>query len=170
MPRVTNIPTIETERLILRPLCMDDWPGYLDLMRSSRARYMGGPYSVEAAWGCFCHDMALWALEGHGALAVDDRLTGGTVGEVVINAGPLFPERELGWLVYAEAEGKGYACEAAAALRDWAFAVRGLETLVSYIDPRNARSIKLAERLGAELDGDAPRQDPRDVVYRHPRS
>ncbi len=44
-----------------------------------------------------------------------------------------------------------------------------LRTLVSYIDPRNERSIRLAERLGARLDPRAaqPEDDP-CLVFRHP--
>jgi RimJ/RimL family protein N-acetyltransferase len=38
---------------------------------------------------------------------------------------------------------------------------------VSYIDPGNARSIRLAERLGARLDRSAAKSDPEDLVYRH---
>ncbi len=53
------------------------------------------------------------------------------------------------------------------ALRDWAFQDRKLKTLVSYIDPDNARSIRLAERLGATIDDHARKQDPDDLVYRH---
>jgi RimJ/RimL family protein N-acetyltransferase len=47
-----------------------------------------------------------------------------------------------------------------------------LDNLVSYIHPDNYRSAAVAERLGATLDLDAPRQDPGDLVYRHrsPRS
>ena len=166
---MTEIPTIETGRIRLRAIGMADWPAYCDLLRSDRSVHMGGPYSTEGAWGTFCHDVALWSLEGHGALMIDDRRTGACVGSVGINAGPLFPEREIGWFVYPEAEGRGYATEAAAALRDWALAERGLETLVSYIDPANGRSIRVAERLGARLDGEAPRKAPKDLVYRHPR-
>lgn len=167
---MTAIPTIETERLFLRPLVMEDWPEYAGLMLSARAVYMGGPFSTAAAWGMFCHDMAQWALMGHGALMIEDRGTGLCLGQVGINHGPLFPEHELGWHVYPHAEGKGYAHEAAKALRDWAFRVRGLETLVSYIHPDNIRSRRLAERLGATLDAQAPRQDPTDLVFRHPGS
>ncbi|SMF05199.1 Protein N-acetyltransferase, RimJ/RimL family [Xaviernesmea oryzae] len=165
---MSEIPTIETERLLLRPQRMEDWPRYAELMLSDRALYMGGPHSLHAAWGMFCHDIAQWALMGHGALMMEHRETGLCLGQVGINAGPLFPEHELGWLVYPEAEGKGYAYEAAKALRDWAFDVRGLKTLVSYIHPDNIRSRRLAERLGAELDISAPREDPADLVYRHP--
>ncbi len=165
---MTTIPTLETERLSLRPPRIKDWPAYAELMRSDRSVYMGGPFSTNVAWGMFCHDIAQWALMEHGALMIEDRNTGSCLGQVGINHGPLFPEHELGWVVYANAEGKGYAYEAAKALRHWAFEIRGLKTLVSYIDAENSRSRRLAERLGAEVDAEAPRQDPTDLVYRHP--
>lgn len=161
------IPTLTTERLILRPPVFADFPAYEALWASSRSRYMGGPYNSFAAWGLFCHDIACWELFGHGALMIDLRETGDCVGQVGINHGPLFPEKELGWLLYEGHEGRGYALEAARALRDWAFAERGLPTLVSYCDPANARSIAVAERLGAVRDEMAARQDPEDVVFRH---
>lgn len=173
MPRSTlpsNVPpTIRTDRLILRAPVAADFSDYADFLASERARYMGGPYDRRGAWGLFCHDVAQWALFGHGALMID--LPGRTcIGQVGINHGPLFPEKELGWLIYAGHEGQGYASEAAAALRDWAFERLGLETLVSYVDPRNRRSIAVAERLGARLDANADRTDPDDLVYRHARS
>jgi RimJ/RimL family protein N-acetyltransferase len=115
----------------------------------------------------FCHDVALWQLFGHGALTMELSETGECVGQVGINHGPLFPEKELGWFVYAEYERKGYATEAALALRDWAFATLKLPSLVSYIAPGNAASVAVAERLGARLDPAAPRTDPADLVYRH---
>lgn len=164
---MTDIPTLMTDRLVLRPPVFADFPAYEALLASPRSVHMGGPYNSFAAWGLFCHDIALWHLFGHGALMIDLRSTGECVGQVGINHGPLFPEKELGWLLYPGHEGHGYAGEAARALRDWAFAVRGLPTLVSYVDPANARSIAVAERLGATLDALAPRQDPEDLVYRH---
>jgi RimJ/RimL family protein N-acetyltransferase len=85
---------------------------------------------------------------------------------VDISLGPRFPERELGWILFDGAEGRGIATEAASALRDWA-AARGWTGLVSYIDPANHRSIALAQRLGARLDPHAVPQDPGDLVYRH---
>jgi RimJ/RimL family protein N-acetyltransferase len=162
------IPTLTTTRLILRPPVFADFPAMEKLLTSERAKYMGGPYDSFAAWGLFCHDVACWHLFGHGALMIDLRLTGECVGQVGINHGPLFPEKELGWLLFEGHEGHGYAVEAAVALRDWAFAERGLPTLVSYIGPANMASIAVAERLGAVRDADAPRQDPEDLVYRHP--
>ena len=163
------VPTLATERLILRPPVEADFPAYAALWASNRATHMGGPYDTAAAWGLFCHDIALWHLFGHGALMIDLADTGECVGQVGINHGPLFPEKELGWLLYAGFEGNGYALEASLALRHWAFSVRQLPTLVSYIDPFNARSIALAERMDAVRDPHAQRQDPEDLVFRHMR-
>ena len=162
-------PTLTTERLTLRPMRAGDFPAYAALMASPRAAYMGGPYDTAAAWGLFCHDAGCWALFGHGALMMDLRGTGDTVGQVGLNAGPLFPETELGWFVYDGHEGQGYATEGATALRDWAFAHLPIDTLVSYTDPANTASKAVALRLGAFPDDTAPRQDPEDCVFRHHR-
>ena len=158
-------PILKTERLVLRAPRMTDFEDYSALMQSERAVHMGGPFDREGAWYAFCHDTAQWLLMGHGALMVE--ADGQTVGQVAINFGPLFPEHELGWLVYAGAEGKGYALEAAQCLKDWGRETLGLPSLVSYVDHNNHRSRRLAERLGAVLDADAARPDPDDLVYRH---
>lgn len=160
-------PELETDRLVLREPIVRDWPGFEALLVSDRAGFMGGPYTKPTAWGVFCHGIALWRLYGYGSLTLEHHETGAYLGQVEINHGPLFPEAELGWQVTAEAEGHGYAFEAANALRDWAFRVRRLPSLVSYIDPENTRSIRLAERLGGRIDPEAPKQDPEDLVYRH---
>jgi len=164
-------PTLRTERLILRPMRLADYPAYRAMMMSERAKYVGGPHDGTTAWLCFCHDVACWTLFGHGALMIEVLATGETVGQVGVNGGPLFPEKELGWLIYEGFEGRGYVTEAAAAMRDWAFGALGVESLVSYIDPGNERSMAVAERIGAARDAEAATQDgdPDDVVYRHRR-
>jgi len=164
-------PTLRTARLTLRPMREADFPAYLELMSSPRSVYMGGPYDERGAWGAFCHDIACWTLYGHGGLMIELTATGETVGQVGINGGPLFPEKELGWLIYEGYEGRGYVTEAAAAMRDWAFGALGVHSLVSYMDPANLRSAAVAERLGARRDTAATTQvqDPGDLVYRHYR-
>jgi RimJ/RimL family protein N-acetyltransferase len=160
-------PIIETDRLLLREPVLGDWPCFMKVMTSDRAKHMGGPFSIASAWGVFCHGIALWQLFGVGNLSIELRETKQCIGQIEINQGPRFPEPELGWQLDSEAEGRGYAFEAALAMRDWAYQVRRLETLVSYIGPDNARSIRLAERLGAILDAHARPQDQGDLVYRH---
>ena len=162
-------PVLHTQRLTLRAPVMADFPAYAAFWASDRTAYMGGPRDAAGAWFWFCHDVAQWALLGHGALMADLTASGETVGQVGLNGGPKFPETELGWQVYHGHEGQGYATEAAGALRDWAFASLPVPSLVSYIDADNAASIRVAQRLGAALDAAAPRPDPEDLVWRHAR-
>lgn len=155
---MATIPTLTTSRLILRPIEKGDWDAYRRFMATDRARHMGGPFARTVAWGMFCADHAQWSLLGCGALMIAHHDSGKCLGQVGINHGPLFPERELGWMVYPKTEGNSFAFEAATALSDWARQTRKFETLVSYIDPGNLRSIRLAERLGATQDPRAARQ------------
>lgn len=146
---------------------MADYPAFEALMASPRALHMGGPFDQRGAWGMFCHGRALWDFYGHGSLMIDLVDSGTCIGEIGINDGPLFPEKELGWLLYDGHEGRGYATEAAAAMRDWAFDMLKLKTLVSYVDGTNHASVRVAERLGGVRDAAAARQDPEDIVFRY---
>ncbi len=78
-----------------------------------------------------------------------------------------WPEAELAWVIWPDAQGHGYALEATHAARSYFFR-SGWDGAVSYIDPKNLDSIRLAERLGATKDKEAPSIDGNDVVYRHP--
>ena len=171
-PSLAHTPRIETERLVLRAPARQDWPLFNAFLASPRAEFIrSAGYDETLAWRAFCHVVGMWVLRGFGSFIFtrkgDDTALGMT--------GPWFPidwpEREIGWTVWSpEAEGKGYAFEAAAAARDHAFRDLGWDTAVSYIDPDNLRSIALAERLGAVRDDAAahPGDDP-CLVYRHPR-
>ena len=148
------IPTLHTPRLTLRTPQMADFPAYRGFVTSARARFMGGPHDAAKAWDWFCNDTAQWQLLNLGGLIIT--LNQQPIGQVAVCHGPIFPEPELGWFLFDAAdEGQGYASEAAAALRDWALGARGLQTVVSYIDPGNTASIALARRLGGQPDAHA---------------
>jgi RimJ/RimL family protein N-acetyltransferase len=163
------IPTLTTERLVLRPPRVADFDAFTSHYMSPRSSYEGGPHSREGAWKEFAAAAAGWMLRGYGPLSVTETGSGEYLGEVGIYHLATYPAPEIGWMVLPGAEGRGIAAEAARALRDWAYAEKGWTTLVSYIDPENARSIRLAERLGAHLDPEAPHpEDDPCLVYRHP--
>ncbi len=168
---MTLAPVIETARLTLRPHRAEDFDAYATLFASDRARFMGRLDRREA-WYSFCSDVAQWALLGFGAWAIDERESGACAGQVGLQKPDHFPEIELGWHLYPDFDGKGYATEAARAARDWAYGSGGLGGLVSYIDPQNAPSLALAKRLGCAHDPDAPLPDgesPDETqVWRHP--
>ena len=166
---MTTAPVITTARLRLRGHTLADLEQLCDLFETDRAVHMGGPVPRMHAWRWLASEVAMWDLMGHGAWGIETA-EGAFIGQVGILKPPHFPEVELGWTLLEQAEGKGYAFEAAMAAMHWAWE-QGFETLVSYIGPANTRSIALAKRLGAEHDAGAalPHGETADetVVYRH---
>lgn len=72
---------------------------------------------------------------------------------------------ELGWTLGAEHRGRGYATEAALAVRRW----YGASCLVSLIAPDNVPSQRVAERLGARPERTVVLADATTaVVWVHP--
>ncbi len=161
---------IRTERLVLRKLAATDWPTFSLYASSDRSAPSGGPYQIGKAWRTFAVWIGHWELRGYGLLAFEhakhpDKAIG--------FAGPFFPpdapEPEIGWQIWdPDYEGKGYAYEAARAARQWARETHGIRRPVSYIWDENARSIRLAERLGCVRDDTAPRRPDGMPVWRHP--
>lgn len=165
---MTDIPTLQTERLILRPYGPQDFDAYAAFMGSEAAVHMDGPVDEDKAWTWFCNDIAAWPLFGFGCLALD--LDGQFIGAVGLTYPPHFPEPECGWFLLDGHEGHGYATEAARALLDYTFETTDLETVVSYVGPGNTASAAVAMRLGGVRDVDAPRpRGDKCHVYRHIR-
>ena len=78
-------------------------------------------------------------------------------------------ETELGWALTSRHWKRGYATEAARGVRAWAYAERRVERLISLIDPENARSTRVAEKLGAWPDERIETALGPAVVWVHPR-
>ena len=72
---------------------------------------------------------------------------------ITIRPGLLYElELELGHWLLPEAQGRGYATEASAAARDFAFSVLGAESLASHIDPQSDPTKRSAQRLWADFE------------------
>lgn len=164
-----NIPSLETDRLHLRPSRLEDFSEFAGLLSSDRSRYVGGPMSRVEAWAEFSQLTAGWLLHGHGGWTIEHEAQ--LKGFVLIGIEPGDHEREIGYLLTEGAEGQGIATEAAKAALDYAFENLGFVTLVSYIDPKNSKSAAVAERLGGTRDTDSEAaMENRMMVYRYWRS
>jgi RimJ/RimL family protein N-acetyltransferase len=140
---------LETDRLLLPPLARrhtaDLAAVYAD---PDVARYIGGS-RLDAAGTAeqVARFEQVWSERGFGQSALIDRATGRFLGRAGLHPWPAWDEVELGYVLAASAQGRGYATEAATAWIDTAFDVLGLDRLTANIHPDNRPSRALAERL-----------------------
>lgn len=161
------LPRIETDRLVLRAPRLEDWATLEPIWTTERGAYIGGPMSAEDAWLDFCQCVASWALRGIGWLTITQRKDSTVLGLVGVGQEYGDPEPEIGWMLTEEAEGHGYATEAAQAFLPLALKIVGSGKLVSYINRDNTASRRLAEKLGATPDTDPHPLYEDGMVYRH---
>jgi RimJ/RimL family protein N-acetyltransferase len=173
---------LKTERLLLREPQPADVDDLLDFVGDDEVqRWIGGePGGRAAAVESIERWIRRWEANGVGQFAVvrEGRVIG-RVGLLVWDerawetstyerAGAHAVD-ELGWALARGAWGHGYATEAAQAVRRWAYEERGVERLISLIDPRNVRSIRVADKLGAVPEQLVTTDHGPAVVWVHPR-
>lgn len=66
---------------------------------------------------------------------------------------------EIGWAGDPAHAGQGFVTESAAALLDYLFTELGMHRVAANIDPRNTPSMRVAERLGMQLEGHLRQND-----------
>ena len=156
---------IETARLALRIPRLEDANAFAEYLADPEVmRFLGGETvpredvpSVLQKW------LGRWEANGVGPFAIERREDGRVVGRAGIivwdtrdwrnstwAAAGDHAQPELGWALGRAHWGKGYATEAARAVRDWARREHGVGRLISLINPDNVPSQRVAERLGAE--------------------
>ena len=149
---------LQTARLELRPLTLDDLDDMASMLGDAEAlRLWGAPLSREGARDWIDRNIARYASDGFGRCAVVLRATRELVGDCGLITTTVEGEREveLGWIVRRVYWGMGIATEAAAAWRDFAFDVLGLERIVSMISAENVASRRVAEKLGMTVEREA---------------
>lgn len=118
-------------------------------------RYIGGrPSAPDEAWARLLRYIGHWSALGFGYWAVEEKASGAFVGELGFadfkRAGlASFRDKpELGWVIVADRQGRGYASEALAAAVAWGDRHLNVAETVAMIDPGNAASLRLAAKLG----------------------
>jgi len=164
-------PTLETERLRLRPFADDrsDVDALVPLLGDPVSmRWYPAPFDLDGTRAWVDRQLERYASDGIGLLVIEDRATG----EILGYCGPTFQDvdgarfLELGWHVRRDQQGQGIATEAGAACRDWAFATMAPAFLISLIRPENAPSWRVAEKLGFQIWHGTIRAGWGHLVYR----
>jgi RimJ/RimL family protein N-acetyltransferase len=151
-------PSLETERLLLRPwrpaedldalAALNADPAVMEFVAPNR------PLSRAETEAQLERFVAHWDEHGFGLWAVvprrePDPACIGFAGLAIPSFLPqILPAVEVGWRLASAAWGRGLATEAARASVEFGFARLGLRAIVSVIEPGNARSLRVAEKLG----------------------
>jgi RimJ/RimL family protein N-acetyltransferase len=157
-------PTLETERLILRPTAAPDFEAWAAFMADEEVtRYLGGVQARSTAWRGMMQVAGAWAIHGFSMFSVVEKASGDWVGRL----GPWRPEGwpgpEVGWGLARAAWGKGYALEGAIASIDWAFESLGWDEVIHSIESGNLASRRVAQRLGSVI----VRSEPLPAPFEH---
>lgn len=151
------VPTLESTRLRLRKYRAGDAERMFQLYSDPRVmRYWSFPPWTEMAQAEAYVQRALdemaegrvlpWAMAAHG----DDRL----IGTVTLFAlDPVQGRAEIGYSLDPKLQGQGMASEALRLALAYAFDTLRLRRVEADVDPRNAPSCRLLERLGFRLEG-----------------
>ena len=163
------IPTLETERLLLRGFTPEDLDPFTALVSDpevmSIATYSGNTMTKAQADNWMCMMLGHWHLRGFGIWAVEEKSSRRLIGRIGLQRLVWFTDVELVWMLARSAWGKGYATEGAAAAAKFGFQELDLPQISAVIRQDNLPSIRLAERLGMELVGDLEREGILFVEY-----
>ena len=143
---------LQTERLLLRDLEPDDLDALAAMFADEEVmRWIGagGVLGRDVAAGMIEREQRHYLERGWGQWATVERASGRMIGVCGLILWPAIggrEELEVAYLLARDAWGKGFATEAALAIRDYGVGIR--PDLVSLIYPDNAASINVARKVG----------------------
>ncbi len=150
---------LETERLFLREMNMDDYDAlYAVLADPDIMRHYPYTFDEKRVREWIQRNMDRYAQNGFGLWAVCLKKNGEMIGDCGLTLqnieGEMLPE--IGYHIRRDCQRKGYAKEAAKAVRDWAFQHTEYPALYSYCKYTNAASIRTAEAIGMYFEKEYP--------------
>jgi RimJ/RimL family protein N-acetyltransferase len=162
------VPVLRTDRLVLRTFTPDDFEPFAQIVSDPEVvQYLdaGAPISREECWRGMALFIGHWHLRGYGWWAVEDRRSHDFLGRIGLYNPEGWPGIEIGWLLRRDKWGAGLATEGATAALTFAFDVVGATHVISLIDARNTRSIRVAEKIGERYEHDTNQNGRTLAVY-----
>jgi RimJ/RimL family protein N-acetyltransferase len=147
---------LETERLLLQQLSSADADFILELLNEpSFIRNIGdrGVRTIEGAnFYILNGPVASYAKNGFGLYLVKLKATDESIGMCGLIKRDTLEDVDIGYAYLPKFWSKGYAVEAAQAVKEYAKNVIGLNRIVAIVDPENAGSIRVLEKIGLNFE------------------
>ncbi|MBK9927831.1 MAG: GNAT family N-acetyltransferase [Anaerolineales bacterium] len=147
---------IKTERLTLRPLTLDDTEFIIELLNEPSFIQNIGDRGVRTLADAEKYlengPISSYARNGFGLLAVTLKDTSQPIGMCGLIKRDSLEDVDIGYAFLPKFWSKGYAFESAQAVMNYAKDVVGLKRVVAIVDPANAGSIRLLEKIGMTFE------------------
>lgn len=151
MSPLENVPTLQTERLILRCPQESDMHAYIEFYSDAEAsHFYGGPLSEIGAWSALAKNIGHWVLRGFGLWTIVRRDTNEVIGSCGLAAPQGWPRRELTWWILPEARKQGFAKEASLATIQFGYEQLGWDLVETHMDDKNVAARALTLSLGGK--------------------
>jgi ribosomal-protein-alanine N-acetyltransferase len=164
-----DVPEIETERLYLRLLGMDDLDDYHQKIFADAdvMKYLpsGAPLPRERAEVIINRFHSHWERHGFGIWGVVDKASGELIGHCGLQYLADTPEVEVAYALAKPYWGKGLATEAAHTSLRFGFQEKKLERIVAIAIPANIASRRVMEHNGMQYEKDAEYFDLNVAYY-----
>jgi RimJ/RimL family protein N-acetyltransferase len=146
---------IETERLALRQFTAEDAPFIFELVNEPSFIQNIGDRNVRSLADAVKYiengPVTSYARNGFGLYLVQLKESGESIGMCGLIKRPALDDVDIGYAYLPKFWSKGYAVEAASAVKEQAHGL-GLKRLVAIVDPANAGSIRVLEKLGMKFE------------------
>lgn len=147
---------LETERLLLRHLNDDDAEFMLELLNDPSFIENIGDRKIRELDGAKAYirngPVASYAKNGFGLYLVQLKETRESIGMCGLIKRDQLKDVDIGYAFLPRYWSKGYAIESALSVKEHARAEIGLKRIVAIVDPRNAGSIRVLEKLGMTFE------------------
>jgi len=147
---------LETERLILRQFSLEDAPFILELVNDPSFIQNIGDRGVRTLDDARSYiqkgPVASYARNGFGLYLVALKDTGESLGMCGLIRRDGLDDVDIGYAFLPRFWSKGYAVEAARAVKIYAKDQVGLKRIVAITDPANEGSIRVLEKLGLHFE------------------
>ena len=152
----TKLKIFETGRLFLRPMLEEDAEFILELLNDPSFIRNIGDRKVRTREGAKAYitdgPVASYARNGFGLYLVELKETREPMGMCGLIRRNTLKDVDIGYAFLPKFWSKGYAFEAAQAMKQYAQESIGLKRLVAVVDPENLPSIRLLEKLGMKFE------------------
>jgi ribosomal-protein-alanine N-acetyltransferase len=147
---------LETERLLIRQLTAEDAGFILELLNDPSFLQNIGDRNVRTIEDAQAYVLngpaASYAKNGFGLSLVILKETDESIGMCGLIKRDALDDVDIGYAFLPRYWSKGYAVEAAMAMKEYAKEKAGLKHLVAIVDPANQPSIRVLEKIGMKFE------------------